>query len=569
MHLALYRKWRPKTFADVYGQDHVTSVLRREVATGKISHAYLFCGSRGTGKTSCAKILAKAVNCENPQDGEPCGECPSCRLIDNGTATDVLELDAASNNGVENVRDIRDEVVYTPAALRRRVYIIDEVHMLSVAAFNALLKTLEEPPAHVVFILATTEPHKLPPTIISRCQRFDFRRIDNASIIKRLSEIASAEGIELEPGAASLIARLAQGGMRDAISTLELCAGDGAPVTEKKVRAVTGAADRGLLLAAVRAVQERDTEAIFNVIERAYEASTDVTVFWGDLVGLYRDMLVIKSTKNPRAYLDLTDSEFVAVAELARRIPAEALARQSELADEALVRMSRPGSQKRLVAELALVRMANPQFEADYSALLERVAALEAAVARLSAGAAAIAPQKGKPAVPAEGQGNTADLAGSPAPDDTDSPPWDVAADASGTAGGAETETHDEDVAAAESAPAPVPAAFVDTKQDAAGEGKPYGRWADVVERFRKDPIYEGEAAFLVQGSAAVSGDRFLVTLGCSSSMLGFLDRPDVKARLAGILSEFEGREISADDIKFITGAASPAPADNFEDFKL
>ena len=222
---ALYRKWRPVDFDDVCGQDRITDILKYEVANDKVSHAYLFCGSRGTGKTSCAKILAKAVNCENPQNGNPCNRCEACRSIDSGIATDVIEMDAASNNGVDNVRNLKDEISFTPALLKYRVYIIDEVHMMSGQAFNALLKTLEEPPTYVVFILATTEFNKLPTTIVSRCQRFDFRRISSDVIVDRLMRISKEEGIDLTEEGARLIARASRGGMRDAVSLLELCAG--------------------------------------------------------------------------------------------------------------------------------------------------------------------------------------------------------------------------------------------------------------------------------------------------------------------------------------------------------
>ena len=235
MYQALYRKWRPQTFADVIGQQHVTDTLRAQLQSGRLSHAYLFTGTRGTGKTTCAKILARAVNCEHPVNGDPCNECAACRGILDGSVLDVTEIDAASNNGVDNIRDLRDETRYTPAQVKKRVFIIDEVHMLSTGAFNALLKTLEEPPEHVLFILATTELHKVPATILSRCQRFDFRRIGAEDIARRLLDVAAGEGIELTEGAARLIARLADGAMRDALSMLDRAAAAGA-VDEETVR---------------------------------------------------------------------------------------------------------------------------------------------------------------------------------------------------------------------------------------------------------------------------------------------------------------------------------------------
>ena len=258
MHQALYRKWRPHTFEEVYGQDHITSILKYEVANSKFSHAYLFCGSRGTGKTTCAKILAKAVNCLSPENGNPCGKCSACLSIDAGSETDILEMDAASNNGVDNIRDIRDEVVYSPSNLKYRVYIIDEVHMLSASAFNALLKTLEEPPEHVVFILATTELHKLPATIISRCQRFDFRRIATTVLKDHLLRIAKAENIDIDESAALILAKQAQGGMRDAISLLDLCAGSRERIDDALVYRTVGSSGRENMLKVVRAIAEKD-----------------------------------------------------------------------------------------------------------------------------------------------------------------------------------------------------------------------------------------------------------------------------------------------------------------------
>ncbi len=377
LHQALYRKWRPSTFDEVCGQEHISSTLKYETATGKISHAYLFCGSRGTGKTSCAKILAKAINCLSPENGNPCGKCDACRMIESGTATDILEMDAASNNGVENIRDIRDEVIYTPSALKYRVYIVDEVHMLSQSAFNALLKTLEEPPAHVVFILATTELHKLPATIISRCQRFDFRRIATPTIAQRLLEISEAEGVELEKDAATLIAKISQGGMRDAISLLELCSGKREKITVEKVNEAVGSTGRDSIAKCVRAVAEKDHETIFSEIAGVVSSSKDLSVFWQDLINFYRDILIYKTASSADKYLDLTEAESEQLAELSSLFTREMIIYHSKLLDEALYTMQRQSSLKRACAELTLIRMCDEKLDNSYEALLLRVAALE------------------------------------------------------------------------------------------------------------------------------------------------------------------------------------------------
>ena len=377
MHQALYRKWRPKTFDDVCGQEHVTSVLRYEIKNGAPSHAYLFCGSRGTGKTTCAKILAKAVNCEAPENGSPCGKCPSCLSIEAGSATDVLEMDAASNNGVENIRDIRDEVVYTPSALRYRVYIVDEVHMLSTSAFNALLKTLEEPPAHVIFILATTELHKLPATIVSRCQRFDFRRIASPVLAERISYIAAEEGIALEADAADRIARMAQGGMRDAISLLELCAGGGGVVDTKTVDEMMGSVGRDRVLSLMRAVANADYDAIFDSVNEAVAASRDLEVFWQDLLSVYRDMLVIKTTEHAARYLDLADAEAEELTALAASFSKGTLLAHCRLVENALFAMQKSNAAKRMIAELTLVRLCDPRLDTSPESLVARLERLE------------------------------------------------------------------------------------------------------------------------------------------------------------------------------------------------
>ena len=381
MHQALYRKWRPQTFDEVCGQEHITSILKYETANNKFSHAYLFCGSRGTGKTTCAKILAKAVNCESPVNGSPCNKCASCMSIDAGTATDVLEMDAASNNGVDNIRDIRDEVVYSPSALKYRVYIVDEVHMLSGSAFNALLKTLEEPPAHVVFILATTELHKLPSTIISRCQRFDFRRISTATLTDRLSYISDKEGIEYETEALRIIAKLAQGGMRDAISLLELCAGTRNKITCQIVDETVGSGGRENIEQTVKAIAGTDYDAIFSTIDSVVRSSRDVAVFWQELLSYYRDMLVIKTTASADRYLDLTENEFERLRETAALFTKETMLYHCRVLDETLYAMQKSGSAKRMIAEMALIRMCDTTLDTKPDALLSRISRLENALA--------------------------------------------------------------------------------------------------------------------------------------------------------------------------------------------
>ena len=377
MHQALYRKWRPPNFDEVSGQDHITSILKYQCATGKFSHAYLFCGSRGTGKTSCAKILAKAVNCEQPTPAGPCGVCAACRSIDAGSATDVLEMDAASNNGVDDIRDIRDEVIYAPSELKYRVYIIDEVHMLSTSAFNALLKTLEEPPEHVVFILATTELQKLPATIISRCQRFDFRRISTADLSARLHLIAREEGIELSDEAARLIARQAQGGMRDAVSLLELCAGARLPITPDLVTRTIGSTGREGTARVVNAIATKDFDLLFDVVDEMVSASRDVAVFWQELISYYRDMLVTKTVKDPARYLDLTDSERETLVALAARFTKETMLFHIGLLEDALFAMQKSYAVKRTVCEITLVRLCDPALDTSVESILTRLSRVE------------------------------------------------------------------------------------------------------------------------------------------------------------------------------------------------
>lgn len=385
---ALYRKWRPFDFDDVCGQKNITDILKYEVANDKISHAYLFCGSRGTGKTSCAKIMAKAVNCHNPRNGNPCNQCEACRAIDAGVATDVIEMDAASNNGVGDVRTLKDEIAFTPAELKYRVYIIDEVHMMSGAAFNALLKTLEEPPAYVVFILATTEFNKLPTTIVSRCQRFDFRRMSSDVIMERLFAISKAEGITLLEDGARLIARASRGGMRDAVSLLELCAGGRVPIDSSLVASTIGTGDRADVYKLIDAIGHADYNTVYSVIQNVVMSSGDLSVFWQEIIDSYRDIMVVKCSDTAKGYLDLTDVEYNSLKTIAGNFTMARLSYHTTLLEGAMADMQRATNSKRSIAEIALTRMCEPKLVASNEALMLRIEELEKQISMMKMGVA-------------------------------------------------------------------------------------------------------------------------------------------------------------------------------------
>ena len=389
---ALYRKWRPGDFDDVCGQNGITDILKYEVENNRLSHAYLFCGSRGTGKTSCAKILAKAVNCENPRNGNPCNCCEACRSIDAGIATDVIEMDAASNNGINDVRDMQDEIAFTPALLKYRVYIIDEVHMMSGQAFNALLKTLEEPPTYVIFILATTEYHKLPTTIVSRCQRFDFKRISTEVIIDRLLKISSNEGIDITPDAARVIARVSRGGMRDAISLLELCAGANTRIDEDLVFATVGSGNRESAFKIIEAVGKGDYESVYSIINEIVMKSGDISVFWQEIIDAYRDIMIVKNSERAKAYLDLTDAEYSSLSAIAADFTMAKLSYHTSMMESAMADMQRAINSKRAIAEIALTRMCDNRLSSTSESLLLRVEELEKAVKMMKLGVTPAAP---------------------------------------------------------------------------------------------------------------------------------------------------------------------------------
>ena len=383
---ALYRKWRPRDFDDVCGQSGITDILKYEVDNNKLSHAYLFCGSRGTGKTSCAKILAKAVNCENPSNGNPCNCCESCRSIDAGIATDVIEMDAASNNGINDVRDMQDEIAFTPALLKYRVYIIDEVHMMSGQAFNALLKTLEEPPTYVIFILATTENHKLPTTIVSRCQRFDFKRIATDVIISRLLEISKSEGIDITEDAARIIARVSRGGMRDAISLLELCAGANTRIDEALVFDTVGRGNRESAFNMLRAISSSDYDTIYSIINDIVMKSGDLSVFWQEIIDAYRDVMIVKNSDRAKVYLDLTDAEHAQLSDIASGFSMAKLSYHTTMLEDAMADMQRAINSKRSIAEITLTRMCDTRLSSSTEALELRIEELEKTVKMLQLG---------------------------------------------------------------------------------------------------------------------------------------------------------------------------------------
>lgn len=379
MYQVLYRKYRPKVFSDVYGQDHVTSTLKNEIKNGRVSHAYLFTGSRGTGKTTCAKILAKAVNCEHNVDGEPCNECEVCKGLDNGSIYDVVEIDAASNNGVDNIRELRDETNYAPSRGKYRVYIIDEVHMLSTGAFNALLKTLEEPPAHVIFILATTEVHKLPATILSRCQRFDFKRIQPETMAVRLKEVAGLEGLSLDDDAAVLIARIADGALRDGLSILDQCAGRSKEINSDLVSEVAGLAGREAMYKLSDCIANSDSNTAMSIISDLYQNSFDMERLCVEMINHFRNFLVAKTVRKSRELIICTDDEYNTILEASKGFTVESIVFALDLFQNTLVTI-KGGASARIEVEMAFIKLCEPKMDESIASLLDRVSKLENAI---------------------------------------------------------------------------------------------------------------------------------------------------------------------------------------------
>ncbi|MBQ4644281.1 MAG: DNA polymerase III subunit gamma/tau [Clostridia bacterium] len=379
MYRAFYRKYRPSTFTDVVGQEHITKTLENAVKTGKTSHAYLFTGSRGTGKTSCAKILAKAVNCVNSDNGNPCNECEICKGIDSGAILDIIEIDAASNNGVDNIRDLREEANFTPANAKYRVYIIDEVHMLSIGAFNALLKTLEEPPAHVIFILATTEIHKLPSTILSRCQRFDFKRIPPEAIAERLKEVAEKENLQLSDDGAMLIARIADGAMRDALSLLDRCSSYEGVIDSAAVANSAGLAGREYIFELCNCIIEKDAAKALEVVNKLYNDSCDMERLITELTSHFRNLMVSKAVKNFEDMIICSQGEIEIIRQQSAKTTLATIMSCIDILTASASTMKQ-GANRRTSAELCIIRLCTPALDSDINAILRRLSELESMV---------------------------------------------------------------------------------------------------------------------------------------------------------------------------------------------
>lgn len=550
MYQALYRKWRPKTFEDVVGQGHITETLKRQVAEGRLSHAYLFTGTRGTGKTTCAKILAKAVNCEQPENGNPCNRCPSCLGIESGGFLDVLELDAASNNGVEQIRALRDEAVYAPANVKKRVYIVDEVHMLSTSAFNALLKILEEPPEHLMFILATTELHKVPATILSRCQRFSFKRITPEDVQRRLRYVAQQEQIDLTEDGAELLSRLADGALRDGLSLLDQCAASGGTVDARAVLDALGLAGNLQTAQLMRCILNEDAQGALTLLHQLYAGGKDMGAVLSALSTLGRDLLIRKTAPKGGAALlsggyDSATLEELGTAADASRLIAILTTLQNTSAG--LLR----STNLRTDAELCILKLCDQSLSGDWTALVSRVKKLESAVKALQERPIAAAPaaqEKRRSAatpVPASPVDDAPWEDAPPLPTDADDP-------------GASSLTQDYDV------PAPAqpeePAAPRRTVSAVPRDNTPPPPpvretdecWPALLEQF-KARLPMAKRAFLNMAGGVLEGDQLIVQ--CDNDLVkNTLSKDDVVEVLRQTASEFLGRSIA---VRVVTKSAS------------
>ena len=575
MYQALYRKWRPKTFADVVGQEHITETLQRQVAEGRLSHAYLFTGTRGTGKTTCAKILAKAVNCEHPENGNPCNRCPSCLGIESGGFLDVMELDAASNNGVDHVRALRDEAIYSPAQVKKRVYIIDEVHMLSIAAFNALLKILEEPPEHLMFILATTELNKVPATILSRCQRFAFRRILPREIVGRLNYIAEQEGIDLRPDGAELLARLADGALRDALSLLDQCAAAGGTIDSAAVLDALGLAGNLQTAQLMECVLRRDAKATLLLLHKLYGGGKDVGTVLGELSTLARDLLISSTAPEGGAALLSGGYDAQTLASLQKQADSARLIAICTTLQRAAADMNLSVN-RRTDAELCLLKLCDETLSGDLSAIHARLTRLEqqmaagvryaaAGGAAQAAGAANVPVMQGgaKPAAqppveetPPPWEEPVSDGAAAEAPPFDDAPPpygepVEAAKPRAGAAEALSAPQHGTPVqpTAEEKTAAPAVPADGDI-------------WLDLMESY-KNRLTPDKRAFVGQADGRLVNG--VLTVYCPTEVAKvMLDNPAVRTVLCEVTGQSVGQTVS---VRFVVGAPEDGrKRDKFQD---
>ena len=508
MYQVLYRKWRPKTFDDVSGQEHITTTLKNEIHENRLNHAYLFTGSRGTGKTTCAKILAKAANCLDPKNGNPCGECEICRGIENGSILDVVELDAASNRKIENIRDIIDEVQFKPNRARYRVYIVDEVHMLTTEAFNALLKTLEEPPEHVIFILATTEVHKLPQTILSRCQRFDFHRIPPQAIADRVKYVAQHENASLSDSAAMLIAGVADGALRDALSLLDRCIAISGDIDDGVVRQAAGLADKKYLYELSACIINKNTAKAMETVDRLYGESKDMARLCDELIAHFRALMLIKSLRRPRDILVMSDEEFEQAQTRSDYLSLADIVYYMDVLSRAYQRMGH-GTGDRTELEMALVKLSAPELDATNEAVAARLTALERAVKRGIQAQAAPA----EAVQPAEDKKEASSAPADEKPENPENPEKPAAPQpAPEKAEQPEKPRQQSEPALAQPAPAqraPAQKASAKNLEELYKNARPFPQWVEVVDGMKG--ISKSISAAFVGSTAYESGSYLLI----------------------------------------------------------
>ena len=557
MYQALYRKWRPKTFTEVIGQSHITDTLRRQVEEGRTAHAYLFTGTRGTGKTTCARILAKAINCLHPVDGEPCNECEACRGIDEGTLLDITELDAASNNGVDHVRALREEAVYTPAVLKKRVYIIDEVHMLSTPAFNALLKILEEPPEHLVFILATTELHKVPATILSRCQRFSFKRILPRDMEKHLLHVAAAEQIDLQPDGAEILARMANGALRDALSLLDQCRAAEGTLDSRAVLEVLGLAGSVQTVQLMQRILERDAGSALMQLGELYGGGKDLTALLGELSDLTRDMMILKTAGKDGADLLTGVYERKTLTELGKDVSMARFLYLTQTLQAACAAIS-DSFHPRTEAELCIMKLCDEGLSGDLAALTARMDRLEQ---QLRDGVTAAPTKPARRAAPAPVQRET------PPPTPIDEPPLPEEPPLPDEPNGRERVFDIPDELPEQSArPVRQPAAARPApQQSASAVSGDTGVWAALLDQY-KGRLPVQHRVFLNMAQGSLRGD--CLTVYCKNEFVrDSLNHNTVLAVLREVTSAAQGTpirvELAVGDVaaKSAAGARRAAPA--------